>query len=53
MNCDMCDKEISEEEYVRNGGLCDECSADLNVHYHQYGLDDYTEPYKDAIDDDI
>ncbi|AJH00251.1 hypothetical protein LF65_03696 [Clostridium beijerinckii] len=27
--CDICETEISEEEYERNDGRCDECSADI------------------------
>jgi len=26
--CDTCEAEISEEEYKRNDGICDECNAD-------------------------
>jgi formylmethanofuran dehydrogenase subunit E len=27
--CDTCETEISEEEYKRNDGRCDECNADI------------------------
>ncbi|WP_291561245.1 MULTISPECIES: hypothetical protein [unclassified Clostridium] len=27
--CDTCETEISEEEYKRNDGICDECNADI------------------------
>ncbi|CUU48945.1 hypothetical protein [Clostridium beijerinckii] len=28
--CDICETEISEEEYELNDGRCDECSADIH-----------------------
>jgi len=28
LECEVCGKEISEEEYERNYGLCDECDED-------------------------
>ncbi|WP_291578984.1 hypothetical protein [Clostridium sp. UBA6640] len=27
--CDTCETEISEEEYKRNDGICDECNTDI------------------------
>jgi len=30
MNCDNCKKEISEAEYKRNKGLCNECIENIN-----------------------
>ncbi len=27
--CDTCETEISEAEYKRNDGICDECNADI------------------------
>jgi len=27
--CDTCETEISEEEYKRNDGICDECNDDI------------------------
>lgn len=48
--CNMCGCEIEEDEYYSNSGLCEECSVDIDVHYNEFGLDDYTKPYMDAID---
>ncbi|MDD7795245.1 hypothetical protein [Clostridium sp. 'White wine YQ'] len=28
-SCEICEAEISEDEYERNDGICDECSADI------------------------
>ena len=28
-SCDICETEISEDEYERNDGICDECNADM------------------------
>lgn len=27
--CESCETEISEEEYERNDGICDQCNADI------------------------
>lgn len=50
-NCDMCGKEIDEEEYEDFGGVCEECYDEINEHYNEYGLDDEIRPYKDLIED--
>lgn len=47
--CNMCGSEIEESEYYSNSGLCEECSVDIDVHYNEFGLDDYTKPYMDAV----
>ena len=38
--CERCDKRISEEEYIENCGLCEDCDAEVYFGERYYG-DDY------------